>query len=185
MFDEMPAAAQSGTPNRSPVGVARRGGSGGVPLEAMSAEVAEHRHHVRGRRDQLVRIVREHAAFLPSKDKALLETVVVNGSSVAGAAALLGISDAAGRRRVRVLIKRLASFEFQFTARHHSRWEPRESAVAQWCIIKGISIRQTAMELKLATTYVRRMRDIILARSEGAKLAISTRARTPSSIAAT
>jgi hypothetical protein len=55
----------------------------------MSAEVAEHRHHVRGRRDQLVRIVREHAAFLPSKDKALLETVVVNGSSVAGAAALL------------------------------------------------------------------------------------------------
>lgn len=85
-------------------------------------------------------------------------------------AALRGVSPSVLRRRVRRLVKRMASDEFLFVSRHVAPrhggscpWSSTRRRVAEACVLRGLSLRQAASLLNLSLHTVRTHRGAVAA----------------------
>jgi DNA-directed RNA polymerase specialized sigma24 family protein len=123
-------------------------------------------------RDQRDRLV-ELAAGLPEPDRVLVELVIREGRPISQIARLQGVEPLRLRRRLKRLLRRLASDEYLFVSRHVlvtalrgepvSHWPATRRRVAQACFMHGLSLRQAATALHLSLHAVRGHRDAVRA----------------------
>ena len=99
---------------------------------------------------------------LEASDYALLDAAIVRGTSMTLLAGLRGESVARTRRRVKMLLRLVLAFEFEFVIRRRAEWPPRMRVVADACILRGLSIRRAAALLRLSMDQVRRERARVL-----------------------
>ena len=124
---------------------------------------------MRRRRDLLTEMVTRHAHHLKQEDSALLDAVVIREARIDVVAQLLNDNIDRCRRRVRRLLQRLSSFEFGYVANRMATWSEREQSVARTCFLRGLTIKQAALELGISASTTRRTRERIAARIEGAR----------------
>jgi len=112
-------------------------------------------------REQAERLV-DRASALPDPDRVLVELVFREGKSMSDIAALRGVPPSVLRRRVRRLVRRMASDEFLFVSRHVAprhggpcAWSGTRRRVAEACVLRGLSLRQAATLLNLSLHTVR------------------------------
>lgn len=116
-------------------------------------------------RAELIARLATRAELLPPEERALLKAVYERGMPVAKLAALRGAEGDAGalRRRLRRLVVRVLSPEFEFVARHRTGWGAARRRVATAMVLHGLSQRQAAAALGLSAHVVRRHREAVLA----------------------
>ena len=96
--------------------------------------------------------------FLADCDRAVLHSVFLHNMQVRAVAAASRTSPDTLRKRIRRLLQRITSSEFQFIARHIAVLPPPTKAIAQLCILQGFSISEASEKLRLAPNYVRQHR---------------------------
>lgn len=116
-------------------------------------------------RAALIAQLAARADLLPPEDRALLKAVYERGMPVARLAELRGGPAEAGtlRRRLRRLVERVLSPEFEFVARHRAGWSAARRRIATAMVLHGLSQRQAAAALGLSPHVVRRHRDAVRA----------------------
>lgn len=127
-----------------------------IPVDELSGLDARRRHT----REMIQQLV-ERAAHLPEADAALIRAVYAEGRSVSSLAKMLGRDPRWLRRRVRGLVKRIASPEYIFVATRRAHWAKTRARVAALCILEGRSLREAASELGLTLHTVRRHHDAV------------------------
>lgn len=95
------------------------------------------------------------AAYLELSDRALVESVFERGMSVAALARAVGDDPRHLRRRLKRLLNRISSREFQFVLRARRHWSDNQQRVADAVILRGRTQRQAASELNLSLHQVR------------------------------
>ncbi len=121
-------------------------------------------HNGRGEaRDRLHDLVRARAGDLSAPDRALVEAVVLGGQRVSELAPLAGCSPRVLRRKLKGALARLSSPEFGFVIRHRSQWPHTRRRVAEACVLRGLSQRAAASELRLSLYTVRFHQSAVLA----------------------
>ncbi len=98
------------------------------------------------------------ADFLADADRAVLQSVFLHNMQIRSIAAAGKTSADTLRKRIRRLLQRITSADFQFIARHLDVLPPPTKAIAKLCILQGFSISQAAEKLRLAPNYVRQHR---------------------------
>jgi hypothetical protein len=100
---------------------------------------------------------------LDPEDRAIIEAVFGRGHTAADLARLRGERPAVIRRRVRRLVERLLSREFEFVLGKRDNWTSLRRRIASACFLRGRSIRQAAEELNLSFYTTRRHHDAVVA----------------------
>ena len=138
------------------------------------AEAADLR---RRRRRETVELILNRSAYLPDRDRLLIEGVFGEGHSVTELSALTGEAPRTLRRRVRRIVQRMVGVgqvgagrgggdKFLFVVRHMDNWAPTRRRVAEVCVLEGLSLRQAADRLGLSLYAVRRHHEAINAQLE-------------------
>ena len=102
------------------------------------------------------------ADFLADPDRAILHSIFLHNVQIRTLAASGRTAADTLRKRIRRLLQRISSIEFQFIARNLAVLPPPTRAIAQLCILQGRSISEAAAELRLAPNYVRQHRRMAL-----------------------
>ena len=102
------------------------------------------------------------ADFLADTDRAILHSIFLHNIQIRTLAASGQTAADTLRKRIRRLLQRISSIEFQFIARNLAVLPPPTRAIAQLCILQGRSISEAASELRLAPNYVRQLRRLAL-----------------------
>lgn len=110
----------------------------------------------------LARRYQELAQYLDPEDASLIQAVHRDGVSFADVARLSGRDRRMVARRVQVLTERLMSPAFSYVLLRLSTMEPEEAKVAEWCVLRGRSLRVAALELGMSIHLVRKHRDSVL-----------------------
>ncbi|MGE3106857.1 MAG: hypothetical protein AB7G11_05000 [Phycisphaerales bacterium] len=118
---------------------------------------------------EVVERITSRAQWLPRADRELILAVFNDGKRTKDLAALMSVSPRVLRSRVRRLVRRVTSEQFQFAALHHETWPAGMKRAAEACIFAGLSIKDAARELGLTYHGVRRHVDLIrvMARTNG------------------
>lgn len=98
------------------------------------------------------------ADFLADTDRAVLHSIFLHNMQIRSIAAAGKTSPDTLRKRIRRLLQRISSTDFQFVAKHLAVLPPPTKAIAQLCILQGFSISQAAQKLRLTPNYVRQHR---------------------------
>lgn len=106
--------------------------------------------------------------LLTPEDGALLRAVFEQGVSMRQLAAMRNESVRRVRNRVRTLATRSLSARFEFVMRRREDWPPTRRRVASACVLRGLTMREAAAELKVSLHSVRRHMDAINALCEQA-----------------
>ena len=122
-----------------------------------------------GRRKHGADVIRERCEFLPAEEAALLRSVYVLGQTAIEVSRLTGRPAHQVRARVRALVRRISTPEFEFVVRARRVWTPVRRQVAEACFLRGLSTKAVATELKLSPHQVRRHREAVSALFEAAK----------------
>ncbi len=117
------------------------------------AEAADLR---RRRKAEQIDQVLARSDSLPESDRLLLHAVFRDGRTAVELGALTGRSARLIRRRVKALVRRVASAPYVFVLRHMGVWTTQRRRVATACVIHGLSQRRAARELNLSLHTVRR-----------------------------
>jgi DNA-directed RNA polymerase specialized sigma24 family protein len=121
-------------------------------------------HNGRGEaRDRLQDLVRARAGELDAPDRSLVEAVVMGGQRVSELAPLAGCSARVLRRRLKGALARLSSPEFGYVLRHRCEWPHTRRRVAEACVLRGLSQRAAAGELRISLYTVRYHQGAVLA----------------------
>ncbi|MCE7975327.1 MAG: hypothetical protein DYG92_13550 [Leptolyngbya sp. PLA1] len=121
-------------------------------------------HNGRGEaRDRLHDLVRNRAGELSAPDRSLVEAVVLSGRRVSELAPLAGCTARVLRRRLKGVLARISSPEFGYVLRHRSEWPLTRRRVAEACVLRGLSQRAAASELRLSLYVVRLHEGAVLA----------------------
>jgi hypothetical protein len=116
----------------------------------------------RGVRREEAEVLVRRAAALPEPDRRLVEAVFRDQLTVSQLASIWRErkgrqADARFlRRRLRRLVERMRSSDFETVLACRARWSPTRRRVATACVLHGLSIRQAAEELGLSLHAVRR-----------------------------
>ena len=113
---------------------------------------------------QTVSLLVDLAAFLPSQDRLLLESILVDGHSVADVARGRGVNWSAVKRWHCRLIHRLGNPAFGLVARHLDLLDADERRLAEAVVFAGVSIRRASQALGLSFGLIRRRRAALLAK---------------------
>jgi len=111
------------------------------------------------------------AAYLPDRDRALIEAVYREGLLPSAVAALRRCTPLSIRRRVARLIARTQRPEFILAATHAHLWTPLRARVVKLCILEGIALRIAADRLGTSIHTVRRELESVHALAEAMRLA--------------
>lgn len=95
------------------------------------------------------------AQWLAEADRALVEAVYRDGKTTVELARLLETDACTVRRRMKKLVRRLASSKAVWVARHMERWSPMRRRVATACVLHGLSLRESASEVGQSLYAVR------------------------------
>lgn len=127
-----------------------------VECDAIDRELAEN-GHLAGRSDrrEIAEMIVDRARFLEAGDRALIRAIYERGLTVADLAKAHGASERTLQRRVRRLIQRLASPEFQAVLRQRMGWPVLQRRVAERVFLRGQSLRAAALELGVSLYQVR------------------------------
>ena len=98
------------------------------------------------------------ADFLADPDRLILHAIFLHAQKILSIAALTRTSGDAVRKRMRKLVARIVSPEFQFIAKNLLLLPPPTQAIARMCILQGRPISEVAAELRLTPNYVRQHR---------------------------
>lgn len=142
---------------------------------AMMMDVTDAADLRRKRRRAVAEELVERAEHLLPPDRALIRAVYHDGQTAAEIARLQGVSPRRVRSRLRRLIARMASPDFLVVARDRHAWPPTRRRVATAVVLQGLSMRETAIRLRLSLHAVRRHMEQIRALVEASQ----TRARSP------
>lgn len=123
-----------------------------VNLPEMERFSADHRKILRGRIERLI----DRAQYLATTDRALLEQVYGQGTSLTAVARLMGQTPRTLQRRFAKIIQRVNNKEFVFVARHQALLSQPQRQVARKVVLQGKTLRQTAVESGLSLHQVRR-----------------------------
>jgi len=119
-----------------------------------------------GRRAEYARLfaatIVARSEWLPADERSLLRALYEHGQRISEVAAVWGRPPSSLRSKVRSILRRMRSEEFAFVALHLQEFSPTMRAVADACILRGMSIVAAAAELKLTQHQVRRHRDLVL-----------------------
>lgn len=98
------------------------------------------------------------ADFRADTDRAVLHSIFLHNMQIRSIAAAGRTSADTLRKRIRRLLQRITSTEFQFIAKNLAVLPPPTKAIAQLCILQGFSISEAAAKLRLTPNYVRQHR---------------------------
>lgn len=108
----------------------------------------------KGRREERAWIA-ERAKGLLEPDRSLLCHVYGRGMTIAEVAASLGECPRAMRARVRRLVRRVCSARFSMVVTRSAQWSPERRAIAEACVLRGMSFRAASESLGLSLYVVR------------------------------
>jgi DNA-directed RNA polymerase specialized sigma24 family protein len=123
------------------------------------------------RKRSLAEQVVARAYLLNSTDRAFLLAAFDDGRSAADLGRLTGVSPRSVRRRLRRLADRVLSSRFLFVGKAMHRWPPTRRRVAEAVVLRGLSMRQAAQEMKISVYVVRAHMNAINAMFSGAMAA--------------
>jgi len=113
--------------------------------------------------DELAETLMDRADVLPVADRTLLLAVYGEGRSFKEMGALTGESPHVVRCRVRRLVRRVLSAEYALVRARRAGWAPTRRRVAAACFLRGLSLREAALELNLTFHTVRLHHGAVLA----------------------
>ena len=115
-------------------------------------------------RDEAIHdVIRARARVLPMEDRAALEAVLLHGHHVNHIAAVAHKPARQMRVHIRRLLLRVLSPEFACVQAHSSAWGAARRSVGVSIFVRGVSMRQTAQNLKLPLHTVRRHAEAVRA----------------------
>ena len=123
-----------------------------VNLPDMHRFSADKRQILRGRIERLI----DRAQYLAPADRALVEQVYGQGTSLAAVARLMGQPPRTLQRRFGRIMQRVNSKEFTFVCRHQALLSGPQRQVARKVIFQGQTLRQAAAYTGMSLHQVRR-----------------------------
>lgn len=134
------------------------GGSGGTGVIASHGGLNAQWISRQGETRDLADVILALGPTLDRRDYALLDAAIIRGTSIILLAALREETPATTRRRVKLLLRLVLAFEYEFVIRNRRTWPSRTRVVADACILRGLSIRRAAAALRISPDIVRRER---------------------------
>lgn len=95
------------------------------------------------------------AAYLPERQRALLEAIYREGVPLRVIARLRGTTSRAVRRQAALLVARVTSPAYAVAATQSGAWPEPRAGVARRCVIGGVGVREAARELGVSVHTVR------------------------------
>lgn len=97
-----------------------------------------------------------HARYTTPPDRELVWAVYRDGLTARQIAHIRDESPRTIRARIRRVTARLISDRFKFVIRHRDAWPAQRRAIANTCILHGLSMRDAATELRISLHVIRR-----------------------------
>lgn len=169
----LPGAGFRATPKSAARGWAQAGAGG----SGVEPGVTDRAGGVLEQRAEGVRAVKaDHAErlvalaeFLSPEDRALVRAVYAHGRPITESAALLGVDRRRLGARLQRIVGRCLSPEFAFVVSRKDHWTGPLWRVSEACVLRGLTLRAAARELRLTVHAVRRQRAIAQAMYRGAR----------------
>ncbi|MBC7833684.1 MAG: hypothetical protein H7Y88_01105 [Phycisphaerales bacterium] len=111
---------------------------------------------------ELVALLLDRAAFLPTYDRALIEAIFRQRRTAAGVAAVFNVPASTMRRRILSIACRCFSPSYAFVAQCRDTWPPTTRRVATALVLGGLPMREASLQLGLTLHVTRIHRDVIL-----------------------
>jgi DNA-directed RNA polymerase specialized sigma24 family protein len=130
---------------------------------------------LRDRRGWAVQLL-EHVGDLDAPDRVLLRSVYEHGMSASELAAVAGRQPRTLRHRLRQLVKRITSAEFQYVIHYRRGWPAERRAIVERLILRGHSQRRVAADLGISIHRVRQEWDRLRHELDAARNLLADRA---------
>jgi hypothetical protein len=117
------------------------------PLDRRMRDRAESR--------QLAAFVAGCAGVLAAPDRELILAVYARGERPASLARLMGVSPFVLRRRLREIVRRVCTPEFQYVLRTRDAWPARLRRVGEAVVLEGRTLREASANLALTYHQIR------------------------------